>query len=100
MFGAGGSWWSFDNGTARNVIIFGHDSNNRKNIFLILGGGPTFRINGKFGSQRKFSINFTKVNTKFYLSLHYNAAISWLFICKWKKVCKFKADIKNVNFPG
>ena len=43
-----GGFWSSDNRTARNVIIFGADnsysshSDNRKNNFLILGGGPTF----------------------------------------------------------
>ena len=64
--------WSFDNDFPRNVIIFGGDNSssshscNRKNNFLILGEGPTFRINGKFGSlEKKFSINFTKANTKF-----------------------------------
>ena len=43
--------WSFDNGTTRNVIIFGVDSSssshvdNCKNNFLILGLGPTYGIN-------------------------------------------------------
>ena len=70
--------WSFDNDTARNVIIFGVDNSssshadNRKNNFLILGLSWTFRINGSFGSpEKKISINFTKANTKFCLSLHY-----------------------------
>ena len=49
-------------------------------IFLILGEGPTFAINGNFGSPaKKFSINFTKSNTKFCLSLHCNADNSYLF---------------------
>ena len=44
----------FNNGTARNVIIFGADnsssshSNNRKNNFLLLGEVPPFGINGSF----------------------------------------------------
>ena len=52
-------WQSFDNGTARNVIIFGIDSNwpshidNCKNNFLILGLGLTYKINGKFGTAEK-----------------------------------------------
>ena len=90
-FDSGGSW-SFDNGTARNVIIFGVDSSssshvdNRKNNFLILGLGPTFGINGSFGSPEKiFSINFTKANTKFCLSLHYNVDNSYLFVNEKKK---------------
>ena len=50
---------SFDNDTARNVITFGVDNSssfhadNCKNIFLILGEGPTFGINWSFGSPEK-----------------------------------------------
>ena len=48
----GGDCWSFGNGTARSVIIFGVDNSsspyvgNLKNHFLILGKGPTFGNNG------------------------------------------------------
>ena len=57
-------WWGFDNDTDRNVIIFGVDKSspssyfdNSRNDFLILGEGPTFEINEKFGSpEKKFSI--------------------------------------------
>ena len=48
--------------------------------------------------KKKFSINFSKVKTKFCLSLHYNADNSCLFV-NGKEVFKFKADNKNVNFP-
>ena len=44
---------SFDNDFARNVIIFGVDnslSTHSDNKFLILGEGPTYSINGSFGS--------------------------------------------------
>ena len=47
-------WWSFDNGTARNVTIFDVDnsssshSDNYKNNFLILGESTTFGINRSF----------------------------------------------------
>ena len=104
-FGSAGSW-SFDNGFARNVVIFGVDnsssshSDNRQNNFLVLGEGPTYVINGRFGSpEKKFSINFTKSNTKFCLSWHYNADNSYLFV-NGKEIFKFKADNKNVNFPS
>ena len=46
---------SFNDGTGRNVIIFGVDNslspdiNNLKNDFLILGKGDTFEINDSFG---------------------------------------------------
>ena len=56
--------------------IFGVDNisslnaDNRKNNFLVLGECPTYGINGSFGSpDKKFSINLTKANTKFCLSL-------------------------------
>ena len=57
-FDSAGSW-SFDNDFARNAVIFGTDnsssshSDNRKNNFLILGAGPTYGINGSFGSPEK-----------------------------------------------
>ena len=56
------SSWSFDNGFARNVIIFGVDnsssshSENHKNNFLILGEGPAYGINGSFEKKKKNSV--------------------------------------------
>ena len=88
----------------QNVKIFGVDnsssshSDNRKNNFLILGEGPTYGINGSFGSaEKKFSINFSKTNTKFWLSLHHNTDNSYLFN-NLREIFKFKADNKNVSF--
>ena len=60
--------WSIDNGTAGKVIVFGVDNSssshadNHKNSFSILGEGPTFGINGSFGSPEK-----SLVLTKYYL---------------------------------
>ena len=89
--------WSFDNDTTRNVVIFGADNSssshfdNLKNNFLELDEDDTFGTNENFGAAgKKFSINISKANTKFYLSLHHNADNSYLFV---------KADNKNVNFP-
>ena len=49
--------------------------------------------------QRKvLSINFSKANTKFFLSLHYNADNSYLFV-NGKEIFKFKANNENINFP-
>ena len=69
--------WSFDNGTARNVVIFGADNSssshidNPKNNFLVLGEGPIEGINGSVGpEEKKISINFTKANIKFCLKVH------------------------------
>ena len=66
---------------------------------LVLGEGSTFGVNERFGSaEKKFSINFSKANTKFCLSLHCNADNKYLFV-NGKVIFKFKADSKNVNFP-
>ena len=88
IYDIGGSW-SFDNGIARNVIIFGVDStsashvDNRKNNFLVIGLGPAHGINGKLDSaEKKFSINITKSSTKFCFSLQHNDDNSYLFVNK------------------
>ena len=48
--------------------------------------------------QRKvLSISFSKANTKFFLSLHYNADNSYLFV-NGKEIFKFKADNEKINF--
>ena len=103
-FDNGGSW-SFDNDFDRNVIIFGVDnsssshSDNCKNNFLILGEVRTYDIDGSFGSLEKpFDINFSKANSKFCLSLHYNDDNSYMF-ANGKEIFKFKTDNENVKFP-
>ena len=95
--------WSFDNDYARNVIICSVDNtssfhvDNCKKNFLALEEGPTFGVNGSFGSpEKKCSINFTKANTKFCLSLHYNAQNSYLF-ANGKKSFILKPTIKIVT---
>ena len=64
----------FNNGSV--VITFGVDSNspsdadNQKNDFLVLGEGPNFGINWNFNSpEKKFNINFSKANTKFWVCI-------------------------------
>ena len=65
----------------------------------MLGEGPTFAIIGRFDSAEKnFSINFSKANTKFCLSLYYNADDNYLFV-NGKEIFKFKYNNKDVNFP-
>ena len=83
--------------------VFGVDnsssshSDNHKNNFLILGKDPTFGINRSFGAPEK-KYDFSKANTKFNLSLHYNSDNSYFF-ANGKEIFKFKADKKNANFP-
>ena len=43
--------------------------------------------------RKKFNINFTKVNTKFCLSLYYNADNSYLFL-NGKEIFIFRLTIK------
>ena len=80
-------FWNFDNDTSRNVVVLGVDNNASSrtdhcyNNFLVLCEGPAFGINGNFGSpEKKSSINFRKANTNIWLSLHYNADDSYLFV--------------------
>ena len=49
--------------------------------------------------EQKFSTNFSKPKTKLCLSLHYNGDNSYLFV-NGKKIYKFEANNKNVNFPN
>ena len=51
-----------------------------------------------FHQRKKISINITKANTKFCLSLHYNADNSYLFV-NGKGIIKFKSNNKIVNIP-
>ena len=86
-----------------NVIIFGFDrslsshADNRKNNFLISGGSPTYGINGSSGSpEKRFSLNFTKANAMFCLSLHYNADDNYLFV-NGKEILNLKLAIKMLT---
>ena len=72
---------------------------NEVSMLEMLYEGPTFGINGSFDSaEKKFSISFSKANTKFCLSLHYNGDNSYSFV-NGKETYKFKANNKNVKFP-
>ena len=70
----------------KNVIVFGVDMSssshidNKKKDILILGKGPTQGLEHTLTAEKLYSINFTKENTKFCLSLHYNGANSYLFV--------------------
>ena len=82
----------------KNVIIFGVDMSsstkiyNRKKDILILGKGPTHTLS----AEKMYSINFTKRNTKFCLSLHYNGANSYLFV-NGTEIIKFKAKDSEIR---
>ena len=86
----------------RNVIIFGvhmisspHIDNKKKDI-LILGKDPTQGLEHTLTEEKLYSINFTKENTKFCLSLHYNIANSYLFI-NGTEIIKFRANNSEIT---
>ena len=84
--------WNFD--FAENVIIFGDDNSssshadNRKTNFLVLGEGPTYGINGSFGTPEMMTINYNDDNND----------DNYFFVNR-KEILKFKANNENVNFP-
>ena len=78
--------YSIGNEVCGNAIIFGVDMSSSTHIdnkikdILILGKSPTQGLEHTLSAEKLYSINFTKVNTKFYLRLHYNGANSYLFV--------------------
>ena len=64
---------------------------NKKKDILILGEGPMQGLDGTtMTAEKLYSINFTKNNNKFCLSLHYNWANSYLSV-NGTEFYKFKA---------
>ena len=53
---------------------------NKKKDTLFLGKGPTQGLEHPLTAEKMYSINFTVTKKKFYLSLHYNGANSFLFV--------------------
>ena len=47
-------------------------------------------------AEKKYSINFTKSNVRFCLSLHYNGANSYLFV-NGTEIIKFKAKDSEIR---
>ena len=83
----------------RNVINFGiYNSSsphidNPKHYFSVLGKGPTVGFTGSVAAAGKeISMNFTKANTKLWLSLHYNSDKSYFHVNK-TKIYKLKQKV-------
>ena len=68
---------------------------NRKKDILILGKGPTQGLEHTLSAEKFYSISFTKKNTKFCLSLHYNGANSYLFV-NGAEIIKFIAKDSEI----
>ena len=69
--------------------------NNKKKDILILSKGPVQGLEHTLTAQKLYSIDFTKNNTKFCLSLHYNGASSYLFV-NGIEIIKFKANVSEI----
>ena len=94
--------FSFPDGRhSQNVLIFGADMSssphidNKKKDILVLGRGPTQRLEHTSTAEKMYSINFTVTKNKFCLSLHYNGANSYLFL-NGKEIVKFKAKDSEI----
>ena len=74
----------------------------RKKDILILCKGPTQRLDStNLTAEAENSINFSRSNIKFCLSLHYNKSNSFLFvnatkICQFKRLKKHSVCLKNI----
>ena len=88
-------------GNGQNVITFGvvksssTKIDNRKKYILILGKGPRQGSEHTLTAEKMYSINFSKGQTKFCLSLHYNGANSYLFV-NGTEIHKFKAKDSEI----
>ena len=89
-------------GNGQNVILFGVDMNssvyvdNKGKDILILGKGPMQGLGEhSLTAEKMYSINFSKDNIKFRLSLHYNGANSYLFV-NGTEIVKFKAKDSEI----
>ena len=86
---------------SQNVIIFGEDMSsstkigNKKKYILILGKGLTHVLEHTLNTEKMYSINFSKRDTNFFLSLHYIGANSYLFV-NGTKIIKFKAKDSEI----
>ena len=66
-----------------------------KKKILILGKGPTHRLEHTLTAEKMYLIKFTVTGKKFCLSLHYNGANSYLFFNS-KETHKFKVKDSEI----
>ena len=103
-YGIGFDWrssFSFPaGGFGQNVLIVGADMSSSAHIDnrkkkLVLGEGPTQRLEHTLTAEKFYSVNFTLIKKKFFLSLHYNGANSYLFV-NGTEIYKFKAKDSEI----
>ena len=94
--------YSIGDEVGRNAIIFRVDMSssphidNKKKDILILGKGPRQGLEHTLTAEKLYSINFTKENTKFCLSLHHNGPNSYVFV-NGTEFIKFKAKDSEIT---
>ena len=72
---------------------------NKKKDILVLGNGPTHRLEHTLTAEKMYSISFSVAKKKFCLSLLYNGANRFLFV-NGTEIYKFKAiDSEIVASP-
>ena len=71
-----------------------HVDNKKKDI-LILERGPMQGLEHTLTAEKMYSINFTVTKKKFWLSLHYNGANSYLSV-NGTEIYKFKAKDSEI----
>ena len=92
------SLFSCKSDCGKNVIIFGADmtssvhANNKTKNILVLGQDHTELNDKTLTAEASYSTNFSEINTKFCLSLHYNGADIYLFV-NTTEITRFK--VKN-----
>ena len=88
-------------GFGQNIIIVEVDMSssthidNKKKDTLVPGKGPTQGLEHTLTAEKMYSINFTVTRKKFFLSLHYNGANSYLFV-NGTEIYKFKAKDSEI----
>ena len=87
-------------GFGQNILIVGADMSSSAHIDnrkkkLVLGEGPTQRLEHTLTAEKFYSVNFTLIKKKFFLSLHYNGANSYLFV-NGTEIYKFKAKDSEI----
>ena len=92
-----------DGSIGKNVIIIGVDMsssvhiNNKEKDFLVLDTGPTQGLDdATLTAEAQYSINYSRSNKKFCLSLHSNGSNSFLFV-NATEIYQFKANDSEIK---
>ena len=72
----------------------------KKRISFIFGKGPTQELDDTtITAEAQYSINFSRSNRKFYLSLHYNGSNSFYLLMLQKHISSEQKILKQKNIP-